>query len=418
MVNYVYKQEAMKLFSRGKTITDEGRIKKILERGVEEIFVREHLEKRLLSGKVLRIKFGIDPTSSGLHLGHAVVLRKLKDLQSLGHTIVLVIGDFTATIGDPSGRSKTRPPLSAKEVKSNMRDYLKQAGKIINIKKTEVRHNSSWLKKLNAPKMMELLGLVSVNQILERNDFANRLKEQKSIRAHELLYPVMQAYDSVVTRADLECGGTDQTFNLLMGRTLMERLGREPQDILTTPIIEGTDGKEKMSKSLGNYIGITDSPEDMFGKIMSIKDELIGKYFLLCTDLPEGEIRKMEDGMKGGKINPKDAKMRLASEIVSLYHGADEAKKAEDGFRKTFEKGGIPEEAPEITVETGTKIGEAIMKSGLVSSKTEFRRLLVSGAISSTVSHEIIRDENTGITKDLPIRIGKKRFLKIKVRDK
>lgn len=407
----------MKFFARAKITTNKEKIKEILGRGAEEIFIKDHLEKKLLSGKVLKIKFGIDPTTPGLHLGHAVVLRKLRELQALGHSIILVIGDFTATIGDPSGKSKTRPPLSNKEVKKNMKDYLRQAGKIIDIKKTKVRYNSAWLKKLNGAKIVELLSLISVNQILERNDFSNRLKEQKSIRMHELLYPIMQAYDSVMVKADLECGGTDQTFNLLMGRTLMERLGHEPQDILTTPIIEGTDGKEKMSKSLGNYIGITDPPEDMFGKIMSIKDELIGKYFLLCTDLLEEEINKTEEKMKTGEMNPKDAKIKLAYEIVSIYHGGKEAKKAEEGFRKAFEKGEMPADAPEVAVERGIKLGEAIMRSGLVSSKTELRRLVVSGAISNVLSHEIITDEKTEIQNDLPLRIGKKRFLKIRIKN-
>lgn len=405
----------MRFFTKGKAVTDKEKIKKILQRGVSEIFVKDRLEKNLLSGKVLRIKFGIDPTSSGLHLGHAVVLRKLKELQALGHTIVLVIGDFTATIGDPSGKSKTRPHLSEKEVKENMKDYLRQAGKIINIKKTEVRHNSSWLKKVNGAKIIELLSLISVNQILERNDFANRLKEQKSIGAHELLYPVMQAYDSVIVRANLECGGTDQTFNMLMGRTLMERLGHEPQDVLTTPIIEGTDGKEKMSKSLGNYIGITDLPEDMFGKIMSIKDELIGKYFLLCTDLSEEEIKKIEEKMKGGEMNPKDAKIKLASEIVSVYHGRHAAQKAEESFAKAFQKGGMPTGALEVVAVGGTSATAAIMKSGLVNSKTELNRLYASGAISNIETGEIISGDME-IKKDIPLRIGKKRFLKIKLK--
>lgn len=401
----------MGLFTKTKTITDGEKIKEILERGVEEIFIKDHLEKNLSSGKALRIKFGIDPTSPGLHLGHSVVLRKLKEFQDMGHTIVLVIGDFTATIGDPSGKSKTRPPLSNKEVKNNMKDYLRQAGKIINVKKTEVRYNSTWLKKMNAAKIVELLSLVSVNQILERNDFANRLKEQKSIRAHELLYPVMQAYDSVVIKADLECGGTDQTFNLLMGRALMEKLGQKPQDILTVPIIEGTDGKEKMSKSLGNHIGFTDFPEDMFGKIMSVKDELIGKYFLLCTDVSEEEIKKMEEKMKNGGMNPKDAKMKLAFEIVSIYHGRVAAQKAKDGFVKTFEKGEVPADA--IVVMGVTSTTAAIMKSGLVKSKTELNRLYASNAITDMETGEII-NKDTEIKKDKPYRIGKKRFMKAK----
>lgn len=405
----------MKFFTRAKTITSKEKIKEILQRGVEEIFVKDHLEKNLLSGRVLRIKFGIDPTSPGLHLGHAVVLRKLKELQAIGHTVVLVIGDFTATIGDPSGKSKTRPRLSPKEIKTNLKDYLRQASKIIDIKKTEVRYNSSWLKKVNGEKIIELLSLVSVNQILERNDFANRLKEQKSIGAHELLYPVMQAYDSVITRADLECGGTDQTFNLLMGRTLMERLGHKPQDVLTTPIIEGTDGKEKMSKSLGNYIGITDAPEDMFGKIMSIKDELIGKYSLLCTDISEVEIKNTEEKMKSGETNPKDAKIKLASEIVSIYHGEKEAQKARESFTKAFEKGGMPTSAPEVVVTGGTSTTAVIMKSGLVRSKTELNRLHASGAISNIETGEII-SRDAEIKKDISLRIGKKRFLKIKIK--
>ncbi len=406
----------MNFFSPARASTDKEKIKEILSRGVEEIFVKEHLEKALSSGKVLRVKFGIDPTSPGLHLGHSVVLRKLRDLQALGHTIVLVIGDFTATIGDPSGKSKTRPPLSSKEVKGNMKDYLRQAGKIINIRKTEVRYNGSWLKKMNMAKLMELLGLMSVSQILERNDFAKRLEEQKPIGAHELLYPVMQAYDSVVTRADLECGGTDQTFNLLMGRTLMERLGHKPQDILTTPIIEGTDGREKMSKSLGNYIGITDLPEEMFGKVMSIKDELIPKYFLLCTDMPEGKINEIDEETKSGKLNPKDAKMKLAREIVSIYHGNGKAEKAEENFKKTFEKGGMPENAPELVVKHGTSTTAAIMMSGLVSSKTELRRLFKSGAIEDIATHEVLKDETAKIEKEKSLRLGKKRFLKIKIK--
>ncbi|MCR4322496.1 MAG: tyrosine--tRNA ligase, partial [Candidatus Azambacteria bacterium] len=254
---------------------DEQKIREILERGVEDVIVKEHLEAALRSGKKLRVKFGIDPTSPDLHLGHAVVLRKLKALQELGHTIVLIIGDFTATIGDPSGKSKTRPQLTAEDVGKNMRDYLDHAGRIINIKKAEVRYNSEWLEKLGGVKMLELLSLVSVSQILERDDFAKRLREHQSIRVHEMLYPIIQAYDSVMVQADLECGGTDQTFNMLMGRTLMDRMGKPPQDVLMVPLIEGTDGKEKMSKSLGNYIGISDAPQDMFGKIMALNDELI-----------------------------------------------------------------------------------------------------------------------------------------------
>lgn len=372
---------------------DEQKIKEILGRGVEDVIVKDHLEEALRSGKKLRVKFGIDPTSPDLHLGHAVVLRKLKAFQELGHTIVLIIGDFTATIGDPTGKSKTRPPLTSEEVGRNMRDYLDHAGKIIDIKKAEVRYNSEWLEKLGGAKILQLLSLVSVNQILERDDFTKRLREQQSIRVHELLYPVMQGYDSVMVEADCECGGTDQTFNMLMGRTLMERMGQAPQDVLTVPIIEGTDGKEKMSKSLGNYIGITDAPSDMFGKIMSLKDELILKYFWLCTDVSQDELDAYQKRMEKG-ANPKDIKMELGKTIVALYHSKDAADAAAEEWEKKFSKKESVVEACEFA-SNGGPLKAILVESGLADSGSvavrlvEGKSVLVNGETETDWKREV-----------------------------
>lgn len=373
---------------------DDQKIKEVLERGVEDVIVKEHLEAALRSGKQLRVKFGIDPTSPDLHLGHAVVLRKLRAFQQLGHKIVLIIGDFTATIGDPTGKSKTRPPLSAEDVGRNMRDYLDHAGKIIDIKKAEVRYNSEWLEKLGGVKTLQLLSLVSVNQILERDDFTKRLREHQSIRVHELLYPILQGYDSVMVQADLECGGTDQTFNMLMGRALMERMGQAPQDVLTVPIIEGTDGKDKMSKSLGNYIGIFDVPADMFGKIMSIPDELILKYFWLCTDVSQDELDDYQKRIAEG-ANPKDIKMELGKTIVALYHSKDAASVAAEEWEKKFSKKESVIEAREFK-SAGGALKTVLVESGLAESGSaavrlvEGKSVLVNGAVEMDWKKEVV----------------------------
>lgn len=390
---------------------DNARISEILNRGAEEVIDRKHLEAALASGVKLRVKLGIDPTAPDLHLGHAVVLRKLKAFQDLGHTIVLIIGDFTARIGDPSGRDKTRPPLTESEVASNMKNYLRQAGKILNIKKTEVVHNKKWLGRLSGVDLFELLSQISVQQIMERDDFKKRLAAQQSIRMHELLYPVMQGYDSVAIKADVELGGTDQTFNLLVGRSLMEKRGMKPQDILTVPLLEGTDGERKMSKSLGNYIGIADEPNDMFGKIMSIPDRLVGKYFLLCTDLTGVDIDAFKKALK-----PKELKERLGVEIVKLYHGEKAATAARENFEKLFSKGEIPDDVPELKL--GTKsisTLDLVMKSGVLKSKSEARRLIEQGGLElsgRTVTDPQATQQCTG---GEIVRIGKKRFFKLKI---
>lgn len=394
-------------------MADEQKIKEILERGVEDVIVKEHLEAALRSGKKLRVKFGIDPTSPDLHLGHAVVLRKLKALQELGHTIVLIIGDFTATIGDPSGKSKTRPPLTAEDVGKNMRDYLDHAGKIIDIKKAEVRYNSEWLEKLGGARMLELLSLVSVNQILERDDFAKRLREQQSIRMHELLYPVIQAYDSVMVQADLECGGTDQMFNILMGRTLMERMGKAPQDVLMVPIIEGTDGKEKMSKSLGNYIGISDVPQDMFGKVMSVPDNLILKYFWLCTDVSQDELDDYHKRIEKG-ANPRDIKIELGKKIVALYHSQVAAEEAAAEFEKVFSKKELPEDMPTHTLSKNPiTLPELLVEAKLSTSKSDAKRLVEQGGVE--IAGAVEKDWRKEITfkEGEVVQAGKRKFVKI-----
>lgn len=393
--------------------TDPQKIKEILERGVEDVIVKEHLLAALRSGKQLRVKFGIDPTSTDLHLGHAVVLRKLRALQELGHTIVLIIGDFTATIGDPSGKSKTRPPLSPDDVGKNMRDYLDHAGKIINIKRAEVRYNSEWLEKLGGAKILELLSLVSVNQILERDDFAKRLREHQSIRVHELLYPVMQAYDSVMVQADLECGGTDQTFNMLMGRTLMERMGQLPQDVLMVPIIEGTDGKDKMSKSLGNYIGISDASQDMFGKIMSIPDELILKYFWLCADVSQDELDDYQKRLAQG-ANPRDIKIELGKAIVALYHSQKDADEAATDFEKVFSKKELPEDMPAHTLSKNPiTLPELLVEAKLSASKSDAKRLVEQGGVEINGATEKDWRKEITFKGGEVAQAGKRKFVKI-----
>lgn len=393
----------------------EDKIKKLLTRGVEDILVKESLEKKLKAGKTLRVKLGIDPTSPDLHIGHAVVLRKLRAFQDLGHKAVLIIGDFTATIGDPTGKSTTRPPLSPETIKENMKQYISQAEKILDISSTEIHYNSEWLEPLSFAEVFKLAGLMSVTQMLERNDFKNRIAAGNSVRMHELFYPLMVSYDSVAIKADVELGGNDQLFNVLAGRSLMEKLELPPQDILTTSLLVGTDGTEKMSKSLGNYIALNDTANDMLGKIMSVKDELISNYFLLCTDIEESDIEVMEEEMKAG-ANPKEYKMRLASEIVTIYHGGDAADEAQQSFDNAFKKGGIPDDAPEVKVAEGNLLGEVLVNEKIVESKSEFSRLIKEGAISIVETEEKITEREYELTESVNLRIGKKRFVKIIVK--
>jgi tyrosyl-tRNA synthetase len=378
-------------------------IERILNRGVEQIIVKASLEKKLASGKKLRIKFGIDPTAPDIHLGHTVALRKLRQFQDAGHRIILIIGDFTARIGDPSGRTDARKPLSAQEVKKNLKGYLKQASKIIDLKKTEIRYNSDWHEKKGLAPLLQLMRTASIQQVLKREDFSNRMSAGTDISLLETVYPLLQGYDSVVIRADVEIGGTDQTFNLLMGRRVQREFGQAEQDILTLPLLEGTDGIRKMSKSYGNYVGVDDEPTQMFGKIMAIPDSLISKYFELLTDdkAPEG-------------FGPREAKLTLAEIIVEKLHNQKKALVAKEEFVRVFSKHEAPKEAPELkSAGEESRILDLVVKALPKESKSELRRLIAQGAVH--LGERPFRDADDLCTpkKNEILKIGKHRFFKI-----
>jgi tyrosyl-tRNA synthetase len=321
-----------------------------IKSGIADLVPEDALMRKLAEDRPLRIKLGVDPTAPDLHLGHAVPLRKLRQFQDLGHTVVLIIGDFTALIGDPSGRSATRPALTAEQIDANASTYVRQAFRILDPERTELSRNSEWLGPLGFADLLRLTSQFTVARILEREDFRNRYDKQLSISLHEFLYPVAQAYDSVAVRADVEIGGTDQLFNLLAGRELMEKSGMDAQVCLTLPLLEGTDGVQKMSKSYGNYIGITDEPADMFGKVMSIPDTLMAKYFRLCTDLPVSEVDAIDAGLATGAMDPAGAKRRLARDIVGLYHGHGASKEAEAEFDRVFKQHAAPDDIPSYSL--------------------------------------------------------------------
>lgn len=383
------------------------KIEEVLTRGVDEVIVAEHLRKELESGKKLRIKFGIDPTAPDLHLGHTVPLRKLRAFQELGHQAVLIIGDFTATIGDPSGRSEQRKQLSKEEVKKNLKTYLAQAKKVLDLDKVEIHYNSEWFAKEGLMKFYELTSKVTIQRAMERDDFQKRLADNKDVSTLEILYPLFQGYDSVKVKADVEIGGKDQKFNLLMGRRVQRGYDMKEQDIMTVPLIEGTDGVRKMSKSFGNYIGLTEKPELMLGKIMSIPDNLIIKYFELLTEVSGDEIKKMVKE----PANPRDLKLRLAREIVAMYHSEAAAKKAEENFIKTFSKKEMPEEIKEVKVKS-KNILDILVETGLCASKGEARRNVEQGGV--TVDGKIVKDFNFEVKSGNVIKKGKRHFVKIK----
>ncbi len=389
-----------------KVIIDEKKIDEILNRGVEEIFIKEDLKKKLLSGKQLKIKLGFDPTGSKIHIGRAVVLRKLRAFQDLGHQVIFIVGDFTAQIGDPSDKLEKRPMLQKDKIKENLKTYRNQVGKIIDLSKAKFFYNSSWLKKLGFQEISELAESFSVQQMSSRRNFKDRFEKGEEVSLREFLYPLMQGYDSFVVKADVELGGFDQLFNLKAGRIVQKHYGQTQQDILTCQMLEGTDGR-KMSTSWGNVVNITDEPNDMFGKIMSLRDELISKYFKLCTDISDSEIPQTE--------NPRDAKMRLAFEIVKIYHGEKKGKAAEENFVNTFQKKEIPDEMEEIKVNTGELLSEVLVKNKVLSSKGEWRRLVLENAIHDLLKDQKITDVNLKISENLTLRIGKKRFIKIKI---
>ncbi len=385
----------------------------ILTRGVEKIISKVSLLEKLKSGKKLRLKLGVDPSSTDLHLGHTVVLRILKKLQDLGHTVIFLIGDYTALVGDPSGTNKTRPILIPEEVDKNAKTYLDQVGKILDVDKTEIRKNSEWFSEMGLKGLIDLGSKFSVASILERDDFENRLNNNKEIYMHELYYPMMQAYDSVMLEADVEFGGTDQTFNMLAGRSLQKKMGQTSQEVLMAKLLVGTDGKEKMSKSLGNGIGVTDSPKDMFGKIMSIRDELIMDYFLLCTDVSEEEIDKFKSEMESGK-NPRDYKEKLAVELVTMYHSKDEAIKAKDGFVEQFSKGETPNDIAEIDLSGSFALPLLLVNIGATPSITQARKLIEQGAVK--IDGAKLTDPKAEVTtkSGMTIQVGKLNWWKVK----
>ncbi len=397
-----------------EVITDKNKIDKVLSLGAEDVIEKDHLKDALFSGKQLRVKFGVDPTAPDLHLGHAVPLRKLKQFQDLGHKIVLIIGDFTAKIGDPTGRNEMRKPLTESEIKKNMENYLKHSEKILDLKKVEVHHNSEWFLKEGIQDMLQLSMAGSIQQILRRSDFKKRISEGNDITVTEMLYPLLQGYDSVKVKADVEIGGTDQLFNLLMGRRVQRYYKMLEQDILTTPLLEGTDGVKKMSKSVGNYISLDEKAFSMFEKIMLVPDELITKYFSLCTDLETEDIKKMEKRLK--TENPKDVKMELAKEIIKIYHSEKEAKKAQEEFLKVFSKKEKPTDIEEYKLsKKEISLVELLSETKLAKSKSEARRLLEQGGVRVDGEVKKRKDEILIFKGGEIIQVGKRRFLKIKV---
>lgn len=389
------------------------KIEEILSRGVTNIVERSHLAKVLKEGKKLRIKFGIDPTGPNIHIGHAITYWKLRELQDLGHKIVLIIGDFTAQIGDPSDKESERQPLTGKEIKENEKGYLDQIGSILDLKKCEIRNNSEWHAKGTKQELIEEAMNFTVNQMAQRDNFAKRLEADKPVGLHEFLYPLLQGMDSVAVKSDIELGGNDQYFNLLAGRTLQKRYGQEPQDVMTFDLIEGTDGR-KMSKSYDNAIYLLDSPNDKFGKCMSIKDELIVKYMTLVTDMELSEILKIEKKLADG-MNPRDAKVILAKALVSRYHGEKAADEAEKAFTQVFSKNEMPDDIAEIEVlNKNWPLAELLEFTGLTTSKSESKRLIEQGGVR--VDGAVIGDRDAVIRPcpGMVLQVGKRKFIKIK----
>ncbi|MDD2935218.1 MAG: tyrosine--tRNA ligase [Candidatus Pacebacteria bacterium] len=381
------------------------KIKELLSRGTEEIISFDDLKKKLESGKKLRIKLGIDPTSPNIHLGRSIPLLKLRDFQELGHQAVFIIGDFTGTIGDTSDKESERPMLEQETIKKNLKNYIAQAGKIVDMKKAEIYYNSKWLGKLGYGEIGFQADQFSLNEFISRENISKRLNDGKRIVLRELLYPLMQAYDSVQVKADVELGGTDQKFNVLAGRTLQKAYKQEPQNIITNPLIEGLDGR-KMSSSWGNTVNLMDSPDDMFGKLMSLKDEFIIRYFTLLTRVDMKEIRKYEVEMNSG-ANPKDYKMKLAYEIVRFYHSEKDAQKAKDNFETQFQKGAVPENVQEFKIKAGEGILVVLHQIGFASSNSEARRKIQEGAVK--LDDEKVVDVNYILDKgERIVRLGRK----------
>jgi len=394
-----------------------------LKKGVAEIIPEDELKQKLANsvktGKPLRVYLGVDPTAPDIHLGHTVVLRKLKHFQDLGHTAIFLIGDFSAMIGDPTGRSETRPPLSREEVQANAQTYLAQVYKILDQEKTEVRFNSEWLGKMSSYDVVRLCGHYRLARMLEREDFRSRLENNLPIAVHELLYPLLTAYDAVELRSDIELGATEQKFNILVHREIQREYGLPPQVVVTMPILVGLDGERKMSKSLGNYVGITEAPPEIFGKIMSIPDDLMWTYYELVTDRKPQEIAAFKEEVSTGRLHPMDAKMRLAQEVVSDFHGPDAGRKAADNFQRVFRDRQAPEEAPVQKVPRGTsqKLTALLVELKLAPSKSEAERLIKQGGVEiDSVSVEDPRKVvDLSKSREFLLRAGKKKFVRVVV---
>ena len=391
----------------------------VITRGVAEIVPQDDLarkvERSIATNKPLVVKLGCDPSRPDLHLGHSVVLRKLRQFQDLGHQAILIVGDFTGMIGDPSGRSKTRPPLSLEETRHNGQSYFEQATKILSTKKIQMQFNSEWLGKMMFADVIQLGARYTVARMLERDDFTRRFKAQEPISVHELLYPLAQAMDSVAIRADIELGGTDQKFNLLVGRDIQREYGMEPQIAITLPILPGTDGIEKMSKSLDNYIGINETPQQMYGKTLSIPDKLIYEYFVLTTNIPNDELEVIKHNLEDPGHNPRDTKRTLARTIVALYHGEEAAKAAEEEFDRIFIKKDLPDEIPEVRLHVDGPIGilRLLAETKMASSNSDARRLVEQGGV--TVDGVKITDHaaQLDIGKGIVVKVGKRKFARI-----
>jgi len=398
-------------------MTDISQALDLIRRGTDEILIEAELVERLKGGKRLRIKAGFDPTAPDLHLGHTVLINKLRQFQDLGHEVLFLIGDFTGMIGDPTGKNATRPPLTRDEVIENARTYESQIYKILDPAKTLVMFNSSWLGEMKAADLVQLAAKHTVARMLERDDFSKRYKGGQAIAIHEFLYPLLQGYDSVMTKADIELGGTDQKFNLLVGRELQKEYGQRPQVVMTLPLLEGTDGVNKMSKSLGNYIGIAESPEEMFGKLMSISDTLMWRYLELLSAESLATIGQWQDEVRAG-ANPRDVKVRLAQEMVARFHGVEAAKRAHESFVARFQKGQLPDDMPEVELAAGGKamvIPRLLKEAGLVESTSEAMRLIRQGGVR--IDGE--KAENPGLEiapgRVHTFQVGKRRFARVRV---
>ena len=387
----------------------------LIKRGIDEVLTEDDLVSKLKSKKQLTVKVGFDPTAPDLHLGHTVILNKMRRFQDLGHKVVFLIGDFTGRIGDPSGKNKTRPALDKEELEKNAKTYSDQVFKILNKDLTDIRFNSEWCEDLGADGIIGLASKYNLGRMLERDDFSKRYKANQQIAIHEFLYPLIQAYDSIALNADVEMGGTDQKFNLLVGRELQRAFDQEPQVCITLPILEGLDGINKMSKSLDNYVGINEDPDEMFGKIMSISDDLMWRWFELLSFRPINEVNELKKEVKSG-MNPRDTKILLAEEIIERFHSKEDAENAKNTFLDRFQKGAKPKdiETFSISLDDDIAIGNLLKESGLVQSTSEAMRLVKQGAVK--INDEKIDDPKLSIEKkqELLVQVGKRRFLKIK----